>query len=57
MANKIETEGVEDRAIDYLLEQHDANVASVEQRMMESKQRNEQMLAEKLQQKKLKKER
>ena len=57
MANKIETEGVEDRAIDFLLEQHDANVASVEQRMMESKQRNEQMLAEKLQQKKLKKER
>ena len=63
MANKItekvedEGEAVPDRAVESLLQQHQAQVANLTDQMEEERERQQRILQEKLQSKKLKKER
>ena len=63
MANKLEEkvedegEKVPDRQVDALLHQHQAQMANLEEKLEEDRDRQQRLLQEKLQAKKLKKER
>ncbi len=59
LTEKVEDEGetVPDRQVEDLIHQHQAQVASMTDQMEEEKERQQRILQEKLQSKKLKKER